>query len=556
MARVKTDKPRPARKDVRGINPVKAGVLTLIAALLIGWFGFTKHIPFTHGFRLNAVVADALVIRPNSPVRIAGVTVGRVTGVRPWGQGSGPPRYSEVQMELDREALPVHKDATIKIRPRIFLEGNWFVDLQPGTPSAPVLSSGDSLPVTQAAAPVQFDQILSALQSDTRTDLQELLIAYGQALQHRPTAAQDRGQDPMVKGKTAAEALNMSLDDAAPALRDTATVTRAMTGSRRGDLSRLLRGLDRTATALASDEGTLQGFLTNLDRTLGALAAEQSSLRRTVALLGPTTASAHRAVTALNAALPNIRGLALELVPGMEEAPATIDASYPWIAQMRALVSEDELGGLAAQLAPTTRDLAQLGNQQLRVMPQIDLTSQCFSRYVLPLGDVKVDDGPLSTGVENYKEFWYSLVGLNAESQNFDGNGNYVRFQVGGGKYAWATAPYGPHNPKGGEYALQQWSRSDKPPLGTSPAYTGKLPPYVSSKACKDQKLPNVNGHAPGPPDGSAPGGSPAAELTPEPIPPSAALPVTSMGSPAKNDIVAELAARLNPLPKAKGAGR
>jgi hypothetical protein len=33
-----------------------------------------------------------------------------------------------------RRALPIHKDATLKIRPRIFLEGNFFVDVRPGTP--------------------------------------------------------------------------------------------------------------------------------------------------------------------------------------------------------------------------------------------------------------------------------------------------------------------------------------------------------------------------------------------------------------------------------------
>src|SRR3712207_8711478 len=39
----------------------------------------------------------------------------------------------------------------------------------------------------------------------------------------------------------------------------------------------------------------------------------------------------------------------------------------------------------------------------------------------------------IETGVENYKEFWYTMVGLAGESQNFDGNGQYVRFQPGGG---------------------------------------------------------------------------------------------------------------------------
>ena len=47
-------------------------------------------------------------------------------------------------------------------------------------------------------------------------------------------------------------------------------------------------------------------------------------------------------------------------------------------------------------------------------------------------GDVVLQD-EFTTGVENYKEFFYTLVGLSGEGQNFDGNGMYVRFQTGGG---------------------------------------------------------------------------------------------------------------------------
>ena len=46
-----------------------------------------------------------------------------------------------------------------------------------------------------------------------------------------------------------------------------------------------------------------------------------------------------------------------------------------------------------------------------------------------------IQDGYLTTGVENYKEFFQSLVGLSGESQNFDGNGQYTRFQTGGGDH-------------------------------------------------------------------------------------------------------------------------
>ena len=53
---------------------------------------------------------------------------------------------AEATFTVDDEGLPIHKDATVTIRPRLFLEGNFFLDLQPGSPSAPDLSSGDDDP--------------------------------------------------------------------------------------------------------------------------------------------------------------------------------------------------------------------------------------------------------------------------------------------------------------------------------------------------------------------------------------------------------------------------
>ena len=65
----------------------------------------------------------------NSPVRIAGVEVGKVTKIERAAEDS---TVSEVTMEIEETALPIHEDAELKIRPRIFLEGNFFVDLKPG----------------------------------------------------------------------------------------------------------------------------------------------------------------------------------------------------------------------------------------------------------------------------------------------------------------------------------------------------------------------------------------------------------------------------------------
>ncbi|MFL5890854.1 MAG: MlaD family protein, partial [Solirubrobacteraceae bacterium] len=235
---------RVPRKDRRGANPFTVGAIVLIAAIIITYFGFTKHIPFTHGFRLNAVFESANSIRIDSPVRIAGVNVGKVDEVTPLKNGSGMAR---VKMEIEDKGLPIHKDATAKIRQRIFLEGNFFVDLQPGSPSAANAKSGYTLPVQQTAFPVQFGQLLTALQTDTRSDLQTFLREYG-------TNALGNG---------GASAYNKMLDDAPSALEKSSIANQATLGQQPHDLSTLERGQQRLFKRLDADPEALKNLITN-----------------------------------------------------------------------------------------------------------------------------------------------------------------------------------------------------------------------------------------------------------------------------------------------------
>src|SRR5207248_10143514 len=121
-------------------SPVRFAVVLLVLLAIALYFGFTKHIPFKHGYRLNAVFASAVNIKGKSPVRIAGVNVGKVTSIKRHGD------TGLVSMESQSRGLPIHADATAKIPPRILLEGYWFVDLQPGSPSAPTLHARSPLP--------------------------------------------------------------------------------------------------------------------------------------------------------------------------------------------------------------------------------------------------------------------------------------------------------------------------------------------------------------------------------------------------------------------------
>lgn len=119
------------RSPLGGPDNFKVGALVLAALAVVVYFGFAKDLPFTRDFRLKAAFTSAQSIRPGSPVRVAGVNVGKVAGVERAPDGEA----AIVVMELKDKALPIHRDATAKIRPRIFLEGNFFVDLRPGRPS-------------------------------------------------------------------------------------------------------------------------------------------------------------------------------------------------------------------------------------------------------------------------------------------------------------------------------------------------------------------------------------------------------------------------------------
>jgi virulence factor Mce-like protein len=461
------------------------GLVGFIFAALILYFGFTKDIPFTSGFQVKAQFESANSIRPNSPVRIAGVEVGKVKAV----EGLEGSNAAVLVLELNKKALPLHEDASAKNRPRIFLEGNFFVDLKPGTPTAPVLKNGGMIKISQTATPVQLDEVLTSLQSDSREDLQALLNGLNASLNSKPTAADDRELPPLARGKTGAESFNDALDDIPGAEKSTAQVLEALLGTEPNrDVARLIRGTANTADELSRYENQLKDLITNLNLTTATFAGESTNLRASIRELAPTLRNANAAFSSLNAAFPPTRAFATEIRPGVRETPSTIDAALPWIEQTRALVGKDELGGLAKELSPASADLARLIDRASELLPQTDLASKCLRDVVLPAGDLVIND-EFATGSENYKEFFYALVGIAGEGQNTDGNGMYVRFQTGGGSQSVslgsATSSTG-----------QLFGNNVGVPLGNRPAYPGKRPPYKPDAPCYKQKLPDVNGPA------------------------------------------------------------
>jgi hypothetical protein len=336
---------------------------------------------------------------------------------------------SDVTLEIEQNGLPIHADATFQIRPRIFVEGNFFVDVHPGSPSAPVVKNGYTFPIQQGSDPVQIDQVLDALNGNTRQSLQVLLSQYGEAVMK------------------SAPAFNASIKYWLPAYKYTGEVTHDLLGTGPHDLSDYIHGQGVVAAAADANPPNLKSLITDFNTTASAFAAKQADLQAAVAELPRTLGTATPALDAVNRALPPLENLARALIPGVKTAGPAIDESLPFITQLNALVQPSELRGLVHDLAPTIPALANLTNQTIPLMKNgVRPASSCVVNEIIPWSHLTLNDPNFnaSNGYPphpTYQEIPELLPGIAGESRDYDANGPFFRVMGQGGTFAYSLQP-------------------------------------------------------------------------------------------------------------------
>lgn len=475
----------------RRLSNATVGFLIIVVTLGALYLAFVKHIPFTgHGYTVEATFANAMDVQPGNPVRIAGINIGEVLGTERDGNNT------IVRFNVDDDAAPIHSDASVRIRPRIFFEGSYFLDLQPGSPSAPEMPSDGTIPLTRTASAVQFDEVLTALKQPVRDDLRELLSGYGTALTHVPDKpSENRGFEADVKGKSAGQALNEAFDYGPVAGKRGAQVANAFLGKEPDDLSKLIYSAGRTFDALDADQTQLQALVTNWNTFTGALAAESANVTKTFAAFPPTLQATQESLASLNATLPVLRGWARSFEPSIAELPGFIEAADPWLDQADPLLSKQEAGGLIVDLRKSMPGLTGAAKSGIGTLEEIGLLSRCTSDVLVPTGDQVIDD-QFTTGGPNYREFFYASTNIAGESGEFNGNGPALRLTPSvGDQMVTAPNPYPfpdrtvPGEPKSDK---ELWGFMNQAPLGTQPQLGG-VPPMKPTVPCHTNDVPDVN---------------------------------------------------------------
>jgi phospholipid/cholesterol/gamma-HCH transport system substrate-binding protein len=456
---------------------IGAGVIAVACYLVFG-----GGLPFgSSPFVLKAVFTHQIQLHIPSPVRIAGVDVGQIVGV----QRIPNSNAAVVTMDIEDKALPIHADATVQLRSRIFLEGNFYADLRAGSPGAPTLDSGATLSATRTSGPVQLDRVLAALNANARENLQTLLQGLGGSFDTVGSPAANATQDPIVRNQTGGQALNTSLNYSADAFEASAIVNQALLGTQPRDLSKAVIGSARLFRGLAESPDQLASLITTFNATLAAFAARQNDLSQTIAVLPPLLRAIDSSDTALDASFAPTKAFAKAILPGVIQSGPTISAALPWIAQATALVSPSELGGLLDALTPAVQQTATSLNATKALIQTADTLANCFTHNIVPAGNEQIQDPPDTTGLKVYQELFQSAVGLAGGSSNFDGNGRYLRASPAGGNIRTKSASLPGIGPLLGNAVLQ--------PLGTRPAYPGKAPPLRRDVACVKNAVPNLN---------------------------------------------------------------
>jgi phospholipid/cholesterol/gamma-HCH transport system substrate-binding protein len=220
-------------------------------------------------FELKADMSTAQAVTPGQgqTVRVAGVRVGDISAVD-YENG-----HAVVTMSIDRKFLPVYKNATILLRPKTGLK-DMFLELDPGTDTDPnsnddEFQNGDTIPLANTAPDTNVDQVLSALDGDTRAYLRLLLVGGGQGLN-------GRGKD-----------LGKLLGSLGPINRGLARLNTEV-AKRKENLATLIHNMNLLWGRVGEDGQGIQQLVSASNQALGAIASQAPDVARTVDLLGPT----------------------------------------------------------------------------------------------------------------------------------------------------------------------------------------------------------------------------------------------------------------------------
>lgn len=291
-------------------------VLACVVVLLYLWVSFGGSIPLSaQGYRVQVAFPQANELATGADVRVAGVNVGSVVGLKL------DPRDSRTlaTLQISRQYAPINRDTRATLRIKTLL-GETYIELSMGHSASGKVPDGGRLPNGQVEPAVALDQILSTFDPKTRQ-------AFQTWMQAQAGAVLGRGED-----------INASF----------------------GELPSFFDSGERLLQSLNGQSAAVRSLVANTGEFFDAISARQGQLSGLITAandLFQTTAQRNQELADVFKALPAFE---LQSRLALPKLTAFAQSADPVVRALEPIASElTETFGLTAQLAPQLRSLFQ-----------------------------------------------------------------------------------------------------------------------------------------------------------------------------------------------------
>ncbi|HWF53909.1 MAG TPA: MlaD family protein [Solirubrobacteraceae bacterium] len=388
---------------------VRTGLIFSIITLIFLYVIYTKPpLPFSgSGTTVKADFKYAADVSPGrTPVRVDGIDVGVVTGQRLLAGKQG------VQLTMTLNSNPgfsVKQDAQAALRWRTLLGLNYYVDLTPGSPSAPALGGG-VIPTSRTSSQVELDQVLEPLDAQGRSSVQTMIDQFNAGF-----------SDP--------NAVKSTIHATAPAMQNLAAGLPGLRGTDPGvDLPTLVSSTNKWMGRLARDEVNLGNLVTNGATALSVTSANAVDLGSTFDQAPAALTQTRLTMARLRTTLRILNPIAQQLEPGAQKLYRAATLARTAVADANPLLVD--LKPTLAAIKPSVASLATTARAGVPVVNSLSSTvSRTQSTFIPFLNDVNSE-----STLKNYEVVGPALASVDSVLSYGDKFGTLAGFEAGVGE--------------------------------------------------------------------------------------------------------------------------
>jgi phospholipid/cholesterol/gamma-HCH transport system substrate-binding protein len=388
--------------------------LAILAAGVAGYILANQRVRFpweSKTFTLKAEFSTAQAVTPGQgqTVRVSGVRIGDISAVK-LVNGRGV-----VTMTVDPEFKGlIHIDAHALLRPKTGLK-DMFVELQPGSRSAPLAKPGWTIPVANTLPDVNPDEIYGALDADTRDYLHLLVDGAGQGLK-------GRGSD-----------LREVLARFEPTHRDLARFA-TQVASRRENLRRLIHNLNVLNAELASKGPQLTELVGQASRVFHSFADAQSGISRAVGDLPGALRQTTDTLGRVQRFADVLRPATNDLIPAAHAIDRANHATRPFAIEATPII-RTQIRPFIRAARPLVRNLRPAAADLATATPYLTRTITVINHFFNLLGyNQNGREDPSNAARNEGYLYWLAWAGHNGINlfSTADANGNFRPIALNG----------------------------------------------------------------------------------------------------------------------------